>query len=1343
MLTRAKRRNDTNDEFALSEGIGDRRVVKKKTKAQREDASIQSALKAKTNGLKIADVAKMIVAHPHLLKEKIPEEDGFLHIGSLPGEDAVWSVPLNQWKKRQVHLCAKQKGYEIQFEDGEEQLLLKCRTSCPSIDLLNLLKRKVGKIALEERIEGTFIQLWIMREYVDGKSSLILNPIMSILFPHLSPQCSWIQNSHSKTTVYDAEPIYEKLIPKRGKLSKQPDAITTQLKTHQLEAVQWMVDRENLEPEIKAPHCCWFLLKNESRKTFYFQPFTGEIATKPVYIDKPTLRGGLLADEMGLGKTLEVLSCIATNPSTIKKPKKSHWKVKEGECMRCSGDATDGHDTGLCEDCLDFSSGPVVDARATLVICPLSILHQWSSEIKKHVEENSMRVHVYEGIAKGTVTPEQLAECDIVLSTYETLCADLDRRENRNGSKRHKKQVTYLTTPLTMVNWHRIILDECQMIESTTAKASQMALSLPCVYKWCVSGTPIQRGLRDLYGLFLFLELQPFDDKTNWVNSVECLLLHEGEESRKAGEERLINALRPILWRNNKKTIQKEIDIPPQSHTVIRVELSVPERVSYERLRGSLSRGADIQSLRSCCVHFSIGKNGKGNGIDPRDFNLNSFIEETKTLSDRLFRLEHRMANVLVSADDCEEARQIYCDALVRMRTMEELSITVSDVTKYTLLLNLSRVVERSDDGRAVCYRGEELSATQLKNEAQSILSEKIGRSFEDLDERIEMFLEEFPFNGIEEPHEWKANKDFHHFIGTCRYLRAKAAMEAIATIPTDVSIRVHLDCPSCHRNQDTDDLEKMCPACRAARLMTDEKEGKLSKEMRKLKTESRPNEDGHLFISNYRKAQKILRVFLKSSDDVGIEEKEGGVTMQEMKNMAHQLKSHIEKNLAYVEWFNESISDRREDEEMMSSSKLDAVKREIERIHREEPKAKMVVFSEFPAALLFLHQILKFETVLIRAKKVTEKQINQFLKNTSCSAILMPFAAGANGLNLIEATYVLSIEPSTRPGVELQAFNRVHRIGQTKETKVVRFVTAETLEELKDKKKKRKNKWKREVRSDLQDVESDCLSDVDEMREKGLDLDDFMKLKPRELLRTVQPEWKRGEVKEEGESMFQVPLKKGTLEYGMARWVLQIVLERFPIPGREWNRALRVCKSWHLIVTDIMQEKQCHPGMYDGFYVLYNTLHDRKRVMQDMMQDVRISAKQCQKALQFACMEGSYQVLRVLLKNERLPLQMNHELFAIMSSSDRHYKCVKLLLQDKRMDPLLSLPEMLDRDNYLFRFIRMAAWDIVSLFARDERVVFHTGWFNRNAQAQSKVLSLVPNERICSLLGFNGWNTR
>lgn len=65
----------------------------------------------------------------------------------------------------------------------------------------------------------------------------------------------------------------------------------------------------------------------------------------------------------------------------------------------------------------------------------------------------------------------------------------------------------------------------------------------------------------------------------------------------------------------------------------------------------------------------------------------------------------------------------------------------------------------------------------------------------------------------------------------------------------------------------------------------------------------------------------------------------------------------------------------------------------------------------------------------LIKDSQSFHKNIQEFKNNVHMSVLLMPYTFGANGLNIIEASHVLLVEPTLNRAQELQAIGRVHRI--------------------------------------------------------------------------------------------------------------------------------------------------------------------------------------------------------------------------------------------------------------------------------------------------------------------------
>ncbi|ELW72893.1 E3 ubiquitin-protein ligase SHPRH [Tupaia chinensis] len=234
-----------------------------------------------------------------------------------------------------------------------------------------------------------------------------------------------------------------------------------------------------------------------------------------------------------------------------------------------------------CPHCL-VAMEPV-STRATLIISPSSICHQWVEEINRHVKSSSLRVLVYQGVKKdGFLQPHFLAEQDIVIITYDVLRSELNYvdipHSNSEDGRRLRNQKRYMAipSPLVAVEWWRICLDEAQMVECPAVKAAEMAQRLSGINRWCISGTPVQRGLEDLFGLVVFLGIEPYCVKHWWVR-----LLYRPYCKR--NPQFLYSFIAKILWRSAKKDVIDQIQIPPQTEEIHWLHFSPVERHFYHR----------------------------------------------------------------------------------------------------------------------------------------------------------------------------------------------------------------------------------------------------------------------------------------------------------------------------------------------------------------------------------------------------------------------------------------------------------------------------------------------------------------------------------------------------------------------------------------------------------------------------------------------------------------------------------------------------------------------------------------------------------------------------------------
>ncbi|XP_058471850.1 helicase-like transcription factor [Solea solea] len=208
-----------------------------------------------------------------------------------------------------------------------------------------------------------------------------------------------------------------------------------------------------------------------------------------------------------------------------------------------------------------------LSARATLIICPLSVLSNWLEQFEQHVRANvKLNVYLYYG-AERNRSQKFLSSQDVVITTYNVLSTDF-------GNK----------SPLHGIRWLRVVLDEGHVVRNPNAQMSKAVLDLKASRRWILSGTPIQNHVKDLWMLLAFLRVKPFDVK-EWWNRVIQRPVTQGD---KTGLQNLQTLVKCITLRRTKSTEVNGrllVSLPEKSIFVEQVELSQQEREEYELAR--------------------------------------------------------------------------------------------------------------------------------------------------------------------------------------------------------------------------------------------------------------------------------------------------------------------------------------------------------------------------------------------------------------------------------------------------------------------------------------------------------------------------------------------------------------------------------------------------------------------------------------------------------------------------------------------------------------------------------------------------------------------------------------
>ena len=185
------------------------------------------------------------------------------------------------------------------------------------------------------------------------------------------------------------------------------------------------------------------------------------------------------------------------------------------------------------------------DLRRTLVVCPASMSETWEREVSMWAPE--LRAIRMQGLPHDRRrlwhTPSE-----IYIVSYETLTRDIDE--------------------IGANQFDLYVLDEAQKIKNPTTKNHKAVKTLRSLYRWCLTGTPIENAVEDVIALFGVLKPELFDN--GYVNG----------RSGRCSPDDVRRTIAPYMLR---RTIaETQLELPELTHQDHWLELRTKQRKTYD-----------------------------------------------------------------------------------------------------------------------------------------------------------------------------------------------------------------------------------------------------------------------------------------------------------------------------------------------------------------------------------------------------------------------------------------------------------------------------------------------------------------------------------------------------------------------------------------------------------------------------------------------------------------------------------------------------------------------------------------------------------------------------------------
>jgi superfamily II DNA or RNA helicase len=200
-----------------------------------------------------------------------------------------------------------------------------------------------------------------------------------------------------------------------------------------------------------------------------------------------------------------------------------------------------------------------------LVVAPTTLIGNWARELAKFAPD--LVVVILHGADRGARW-SAVAGAHVVITTYSVLVRDEDR--------------------LAQTRFHLVVLDEAQAIKNARSLARRALERIPAGSRLCLTGTPVENHLGELWSIFDWLVPGLLGDELAfrrfWRQPIEA----RGDAERFAALREIIA---PRVLRRLKKDVAPEL--PPKTELAAPVEIAGSQRDLYEAIR--VAAHADVR----------------------------------------------------------------------------------------------------------------------------------------------------------------------------------------------------------------------------------------------------------------------------------------------------------------------------------------------------------------------------------------------------------------------------------------------------------------------------------------------------------------------------------------------------------------------------------------------------------------------------------------------------------------------------------------------------------------------------------------------------------------------------